>query len=46
MQRFIKMHLKFQKSYINFLCWLGYIGDEILPNYIGGIIINYYKDHY
>ena len=23
--------------------WLGYIGDEILPNYIG-IIINHYKD--
>ena len=23
--------------------WLGYIGDEILPSYIG-IIINHYKD--
>ena len=25
--------------------WLGYIGDEILPSYIG-IIINHYKDPY
>ena len=25
--------------------WLGYIGDEILPNYIG-IIISHYKDAY
>ena len=25
--------------------WLGYIGDEILPNYLG-IIINHYKDPY
>ena len=25
--------------------WLGYIGDEILPNYIG-IIISHYKDPY
>ena len=27
------------------LGWLGYIGDEILPDYIG-IIINHYKDPY
>ena len=27
------------------LGWLGYIGDEILPSYIG-IIINHYKDPY
>ncbi len=25
--------------------WLGYIGDDILPSYIG-IIINHYKDPY
>ncbi len=25
--------------------WLGYIGDEILPSYMG-IIINHYKDPY
>ena len=25
--------------------WLGYIGDEILPNYIG-IIISHHKDPY
>ncbi len=25
--------------------WLGYIGDEKLPSYIG-IIINHYKDPY
>ena len=25
--------------------WLGYIGDEILPSYIG-IIVNHYKDPY
>ena len=25
--------------------WLGYIGDDILPMYIG-IIINHYKDPY
>ena len=27
------------------LAWLGYIGDEKLPSYIG-IIINHYKDPY
>ena len=26
--------------------WLGYIGDEILPNYIGIIIGQNYKDPY
>ena len=25
--------------------WLGFIGDEMLPSYIG-IIINHYKDPY
>ena len=25
--------------------WLGYVGDEILPSYIG-ILINHYKDPY
>ena len=28
------------------LGWLGYIGDDILPNYIGMIIISPYKDPY
>ncbi len=27
------------------VCWLVYIGDEILPSYIG-IIVNHYKDPY
>ena len=36
-----KEHLSHEKN----PGWLGYIGDEILPSYIG-IIINHYKDPY
>ena len=32
-------------SYEKYPGWLGYIGHEKLPNYIG-IIINHYKDPY
>ena len=26
--------------------WLGYIGDDILPSYNPGLLINHYKDHF
>ena len=34
-----------QVSHEKYPGWLGYIGDDILPSYIG-IIINHYKDPY